>query len=74
MNTRQIRLSDPEQIKRRMNDFIGKKITIVLQDSMVFLGSLLTVKENTIILLNTRNKKVTLSIPAITELFIDSLI
>jgi len=56
-----------------MNDFIGKKITIVLQDSMVMLGTLTDVTGHTITVLNMRNKKVTLTTTTINELFIDLL-
>jgi len=70
VNTRQLRLSDSEQIQKRIHEFIGKKINIVLQD-MVILGQLQRVAPGDITLLNGRNKKVTVLTSAIIELFVD---
>lgn len=73
MNTRQTRLSSPEQIQANINKLIGKKINIVLQDNMVFLGVLMSVAGNEITIRNMRNKKVTLLMSNIYELFVDTL-
>ena len=70
MNTRQLRLTDPEQIRKRIHEFIGKQINVVLQD-MVILGLLQRVAPGDITLLNARNKKVTVLTSAIVELFVD---
>jgi len=73
VNTRQTRLSSPEQIQAHINKLIGKKINIVLQDNMVFLFILKSKTAYEITIRNMRNKKVTLLLSNIYELFVDTL-
>jgi hypothetical protein len=72
MGTKQLRLSEPEQIKKRVSSFLGKKINIVLQDSTVVFGELKEVSTIEILLLNMRLKKVRYPYSAIAEVYVDS--
>lgn len=73
MGTKQLRISDPEQIKSKAGNFLGKKINIVLLDNTVVFGKLKEVNSNEILLLNMRMKKVKCPFSSISELYIDSL-
>jgi hypothetical protein len=72
MRTKQLRLIDSEQIRRRMNEFIGKKINIVLTDRTVMFGELKHVTDTSIVLRNMRLENVTYPIQSIVEIFLDT--
>jgi len=74
MGTKQLRISDPEQIKNKAGTFLGKKINIVLLDNTVVFGKLKEVNNNEIFLLNMRMKKVKYPFSSIAELYIDSMV
>lgn len=69
---KQLRISDPEQIKSKAPSFLGKKINIVLIDSTVVFGELTEVGAKEILLVNMRMKKVKYPFSSITELYVDS--
>ena len=73
MGSRQLRISDHEQIKSRAASFLGKKINIVLLDNTVVFGQLEEVNGNEILLLNMRMKKAKYLFSSIAELYIDSV-
>jgi len=73
LSTKQLRISDPEQIKSRAASFLGKKINIVLSDNTVVFGQLKEVNSNEILLLNMRMKKAKYPFSSIAELYIDSV-
>jgi hypothetical protein len=73
MGTKQLRISDPEQIKIKAGTFLGKKINIVLLDNTVVFGKLKEVSSDDILLLNMRMKKVKYPFSSIAELYVDSL-
>jgi hypothetical protein len=73
MGTKQLRISDPEQIKIKAGTFLGKKINIVLMDNTVVFGKLKKVSSDDILLLNMRMKNVKYPFSSISELYIDSL-
>lgn len=72
MATKQLRLSDPDQIKKRIGDFIGKKINIVLIDNTTAFGELKGVNGTDILLVNMRNKKNSYPLSKIAEVYIDT--
>jgi hypothetical protein len=72
MRTRQLRIIDAEQIRRRMNEFIGEKINIVLTDRTVMFGELKHVNDTSIVLRNMRLENVTYPIQSIVEIFLDT--
>ena len=72
MSTRQLRISDPQQIKIKASSFLGKKINIVLLDNTAVFGKLTDVSTNDIHLVNMRMKKVKYPFSSIAELYIDS--
>jgi hypothetical protein len=72
--TKQVRLSNSAEIKARINEFIGKKINIVLENKMVFFGELKDVKENEIVLLNMRLQKMSYRFKDIAELYFDVIV
>ena len=72
MRTKQLRLSDSEQIRRRMNEFIGKKINIVLTDRTVMFGELKKVNDTTIVLRNMRLENISYAFQSIVEIYLDT--
>jgi hypothetical protein len=74
MSTKQIRLSDPAQIRNRINEFIGKKINIVLTDNTTQIGALEAVKGSAIVLRNMRLKKTVYPLATIAELYSDTIV
>ena len=73
MRTRQLRISDPEQIKSKAPTFLGKKINIVLLDNTAVFGKLTEVSSQDIHLMNMRMKNVKYPFSSIAELYIDSI-
>jgi len=73
MSTKQLRISDVEQIKSRAASFLNKKINIVLLDNTAVFGQLKEVNSNEILLLNMRMKKVRYPFSSIAELYVDSI-
>jgi hypothetical protein len=72
MSTRQLRISDVEQIKSKAPTFLGKKINIVLMDNTAVFGELTEVTNKEILLVNMRMKKVKYPYSSIAELYVDS--
>ena len=72
MGTRQLRLTDPDQIQKNINRFLGKKINVVLEDDTVIFGELKAVNPLDIQVLNMRLKKVRCSFKDITEVYLDT--
>ena len=72
MSNRQLRLSDPNQIKTRIKSFLDKNISIVRQDNMVFYGLLKNVTDQEITLTTMRLKNITIALDHISELYIDT--
>ena len=72
MSTRQLRITGPAQIKRRIHEFRGKEINIVLTDSTVMFGELTAINENHLILKNMRRKEMEFSLSNITEIYSDT--
>ncbi len=57
MGTRQLRLSDSDEIRSRIRNFLGKKINVVLSDNTVMFGILKEVSQTEILLVNMRMKR-----------------
>jgi hypothetical protein len=74
MSTKQVRLSDPAQIRDRIREFIGKKINIVLTDNTTQVGALEAVKGSDIVLRNMRLKKTVYPLATICELYSDTIV
>jgi acetyl-CoA carboxylase carboxyltransferase component len=72
MGTKQLRLSDPEQIRKRIDEFVGKQINIVLTDSTVVFGTLEHVTATGITLQNMRLKKTIYPFVTLTEIYFDT--
>ena len=72
MGIKQLRLNDPEQIRKRIDEFVGKQINIVLTDSTVVLGTLEQVTATGITLRNMRLKKATYPFVTLTEIYFDT--
>jgi hypothetical protein len=72
MRTKQLRLINSDQIRTRMNEFIGKKISIVLIDRTVMFGELKHVNDTSIVLRNMRLENITYPIQSIVEIFLDT--
>jgi hypothetical protein len=72
MRTKQLRITDSDQIRRRMNEFIGKKINIVLTDRTAMFGELMRANDASIVLKNMRLVNTTYSLQSIVEVFLDT--
>jgi ribosome maturation factor RimP len=69
--TRQIRLSTLDQIEKRLKEFIGKKINIVLCNRKVLFGELKRLDGEKLSFLNMRQQVVTLPLADISEVYLD---
>jgi small nuclear ribonucleoprotein (snRNP)-like protein len=74
MRTRQLRLNDQDQIQRRMPEFLGKKINIVLADRTVMFGEVRKVDESNIILRNMRMENIRYPFKNIVEIYLDAIV
>ena len=74
MRTKQLRLIDSDQIRRRMNEFMGKKINIVLSNRTVMFGELRQVTATSIILRNMRLENVAYPFQSIVEVYLDTYV
>ena len=71
MSVRQIRFSSLEQIQKRLKDFAGKKINIVLCNRTVLFGWLKSVDQENLSFVNMREALVSLPLNEITEVYLD---
>lgn len=69
---RQIRLSTFEQLQKRLKDFTGKKINIVMCNRKVLFGELTNIDETQLTFVNMRNERFTLPLKEISEVYMDS--
>ena len=72
--TKQLRLSDPTEIRKRVGEFLHKKINIVLQDKTVMFGELKEVNEGGILLKNMRLKTIAYPFNQIAEIYLDRIV
>lgn len=71
--TRQLRLSTSDQFQKRLKDFIGKKINIVLCNRKVLFGELTNFDIGQLTFENLRQQKVTLLFTDISEIYLDCI-
>ncbi|MEX2232669.1 MAG: hypothetical protein WD824_10940 [Cyclobacteriaceae bacterium] len=71
MSTRQVRLSTVEQMQKRLTEFTGKKINIVLCDRTVLFGELKSIDNSALTFVNMRLEPITLSLKEISEVYLD---
>lgn len=69
---RQIRLSSIDQLQKRLKDFTGKKINIVLRSRKVLFGELKKTDDVQLTFANMRNEQFTLPLKEISEVYLDS--
>lgn len=74
MRTRQLRLNDSVQIRLRITEFLGKKISIVLNDRSVMFGELVKVNDTGIILRNMRLENMSYAFQNIGEVYFDKIV
>lgn len=74
MRTRQLRLNDPDQIRRRIQDFLGKKINVVFSDRTVMFGELQKANGSEIILRNMRLEDIRYPLKNIVEIYLDAIV
>ncbi len=74
MRTKQLRLSDVDQIRRRLPEFVGKKINIVLTDRTVMFGELSKVNNSGIVLKNMRLEDMKYPFQSIAEIYFDVIV
>jgi len=73
MGTRQLRISDPDQIRKRVQEFIGKSVNIVLTNGMIMSGKLTATRDSEVILQNMRLQKIPYPFDSISEVYFDSI-
>jgi hypothetical protein len=73
-NTKQLRITDPLEIRKRISEFPGKKINIVFTDSRVIVGTLMEIKPDGIVLQNMRLKNEYFPFNQLTEIYFDTLV
>jgi ribosome maturation factor RimP len=71
MVTRQIRLNTLEQIRKRLKEFTGKKINIVLDNRKVFFGELTGITDTDLTFVNMRLESFTFPLKEISEVYLD---
>lgn len=71
MTTRQVRLSTPEQIRKKLIDFTGKKINIVMCDRTVFFGELKHLEQDKLTFVNMRQQPLTVPLSDVSEIYLD---
>lgn len=71
MRTKQLRLNDSGQIRLRMPEFTGKKISVVLDDNTVVFGELLKFTGTDVMLKNMRLERVSIPFNSIAEVYLD---
>lgn len=71
MVTRQIRLSTQDHIRKKLKDFINKKINIVLCNRTVLFGELKHLSENDLTFENMRLEPFTILLKDISEVYFD---
>ena len=71
MRTKQLRLSDSGQIRLRMPEFMGKKISVVLDDNTVVFGELLKFDGTDVMLKNMRLERISIPFNSIAEVYLD---
>ena len=71
MRTRQLRLSSLDQIQKRLKEFTGKKINIVLCDRTVLFGELKSIGDTELTFVNMRLEPLSLSLKDISEVYLD---
>ena len=71
MSKRQIRISDSKQLQARLQEFMDKKINLVMHDNTVLFGKLVKIENGAIRLQNMRLKNVTIAVTKIQELYTD---
>lgn len=68
---RQIRLSSPEQIQKRLQDFTGKQVNIVLRNRTVLFGEIKHSDDRQVTFTNLRDERFSLPLQEISEVYFD---
>lgn len=71
VSKKQIRISEPQEIKNRMPEFLNKNVSLVLKDNTVIFGTLREAKNGKVALSNMRGRKMTFLMDDISEIYTD---
>ena len=71
---KQIRLNDPQVIRTRLTEFVGKNINLVFHDRKTITGKLDGIDQNGVILLNMRLKPMRFTFQQIAEVYFDVIV
>lgn len=74
MRTKQLRLNDSSEIRKRMPEFLGKKINIVLLDRTIMFGELCSINDSEIVLKNMRQENMKYPFQSLIEVYIDTTV
>lgn len=73
MSTRQLRLNSREQIRRRLPEFTGKKINIVLNDRTAFPATLKGFDGQSLRVENMRLRTLRIPLENVSEIYFDTI-
>ena len=71
MSKKQIRISDPTLLRRRLPEFINRKVNLILKDNTVVFGQLKKTDAQTVYIINMRLKEVRLPVDNVAEFYTD---
>ena len=71
MSKKQVRVSDPREIKKRMNEFLNREVSLVMKNNTVIYGTLQQSDDDTVTILNMRQRKMTFPAADISALYTD---
>jgi len=73
MSTRQLRISDPDQIRQKIAQCVGRKLNIVFQDGTATVGVIKSVDGGLIDIMNMAQRRQRFPLSSVTEIYLDSL-
>ncbi|HEY4655953.1 MAG TPA: hypothetical protein VIH22_15640 [Cyclobacteriaceae bacterium] len=71
MSKKQIRITEAGEIKRRMHEFSGRQISLVLTDNTVIFGALTKIETDCVIITNMRQREMPIRLVRIAEIYTD---
>lgn len=71
MSKKQIRISDPTLLKRRIPEFIDRKVNLILKDNTVIFGQLKKTDAQSLYIVNMRLKEIKLPMENVAEFYTD---
>lgn len=71
MSKKQIRISEPTLLKKRLPEFINRKVNVILKDNTVIFGLLKKTDDQSLHVMNMRQKEIVLPMEKVAEFYTD---